>query len=97
MAEVRKDNGDTQERLAEKLNATVFAVRCWEQEKSSPSHDMLVTICRLYGVSADYLLGISNTDPAYENRRRKTRLSEEDQVQLRLFEEFLGWKKGQKA
>ena len=63
LAEVRKDHNDRQADLAEKLNVTLYTVRSWEQEKSSPSHDMLVKICRLYHVSSDYLLGLSDRDP----------------------------------
>ena len=54
LAEVRKDHRDTQADLAERLGVSLPAVRAWEQGKSSPSHEMLVEICRLYGISADF-------------------------------------------
>ena len=57
LQDIRKDHNDTQQDLADKLHASLYAVRCWEQGKSDPSHDTLVAICKLYGVSADYLLG----------------------------------------
>ena len=63
LAEVRKDHKDRQADLAEKLHVTLYTIRSWEQEKSSPSNEMLVRICMLYHVSADYLLGLSNHDP----------------------------------
>ena len=88
LQEIRKDHNDTQQSLADKLHATLFAVRCWEQNKSDPSHDTLVAICRLYDVSADYLLGLTDIDPAYTKRRRK-QLSLEHQAMLRRFEAFL--------
>ena len=62
LAELRKINGDTQQGMANKLHATLSAVRCWEQEKSSPSHEMLIAICKLYGTSADYLLGLTDIE-----------------------------------
>lgn len=93
LAEVRKDHGDTQETLAKKLHVTVSAVRTWEQEKSSPSQEMLVAICRLYKVSADYLLGLSNVDPAYVQRRRLNIFSEKELEEIQLFEEYLLWRK----
>lgn len=95
LAEIRKDHGDTQITLAEKLNVGRFTVSSWEQGKSEPSHDMLVRICRLYHVSADYLLGISNTDPAYE-KRKSASLSENDLSLLKEMTEFLLWRKKQK-
>ena len=93
LAEVRKDHGDKQVDLARKLNVSIAAVRSWEQEKSSPSHEMLVAICRLYKVSSDYLLGLSNVDPAYVQRRRLNRFSEKELEEIQLFEEYLLWRK----
>ena len=96
LAEVRKDHGDTQASLAQKLHVTVSAVRSWEQDKSSPPHETLVSICRLYQVSADYLLGLTRVDPMYVQRRRLENFSQEELDQLRDFEEFLRWRKGRK-
>ncbi len=63
LADVRKEHNDRQADLAQKLHVTLYTVRSWEQGKSSPSHEMLVQICRLYQVSSDYLLGLSDHDP----------------------------------
>lgn len=95
LAEIRKDHNDTQKDLAEKMNVVVHTVSSWEQEKSEPNHEMLVKICRLYGVSADYLLGLSDVDPAYI-RRRAERLGQEDQAFLKDVESFLLWRKRKK-
>lgn len=96
LAEIRKDHGDTQASLAEKLHVTHFTVSSWEQEKSSPSYELLVSICRLYQVSADYLLGLTRVDPMYVQRRRLENFSQEELDQLKDFEEFLRWRKGKK-
>ncbi|MBD5151786.1 MAG: helix-turn-helix transcriptional regulator [Oscillibacter sp.] len=96
LAEVRKDHGDTQASLAQKLHVTVSAVRSWEQDKSSPPHETLVSICKLYQVSADYLLGLTRVDPMYVQRRRLENFTQEELDQLRDFEEFLRWRKGKK-
>lgn len=93
LAEIRKDHGDTQVTLARKLNVTHFTVSSWEQEKSSPSYELLVSICKLYQVSADYLLGLTRVDPMYMQRRRLENFSQEELNQLRDFEEFLRWRK----
>ena len=92
LAEVRKDHGDTQKSLAEKMNVVVHTISSWEQEKSEPNHEMLVRLCRLYGVSSDYLLGLSNVDPAYI-RRKSDDLSREDQKILKEITDFLIWRK----
>ena len=65
LADIRKDHGDTQQTLADRLQVSKFSVSNWEQEKSEPDHEILIKICKLYGVSSDYLLGLSNVDPAY--------------------------------
>ena len=72
---------------------SLFAIRSWEQEKSAPSHEMLVRVCRLYQVSSDYLLGLSNIDPVYEQRRRLEQFSPEELTDLKKYESYLLWKK----
>ena len=59
LKELRHDHNDTQEDLAEKLNISKFTVQSWEQGKSEPNHEMLVSICRLYHVSSDFLAATS--------------------------------------
>ena len=92
LSEIRKDHGHTQADLANQLGVSLFTIRAWEQEKSAPSHDMLVTLCRLYQVSSDYLLGLSNMDPAYAQRRRLSQFSDEDLRSLAEYEAFLLWR-----
>ena len=93
LQEVRKDFGDTQKDLAGKLDVVFHTVSSWEQGKSEPSHDLLVKICKLYGVSADYLLGVSDVDPAYVQRRRLERFTPEELAELEQMEDFLLWKR----
>lgn len=97
LSEIRKDHGDTQASLAQKLNVSIPTVRAWEQEKSAPGHEMLVDICRLYHVSADYLLGLSSVDPAYIQQKRVKRLTRSEYMELVNYEKYLIWKrKGKK-
>lgn len=93
MAEIRKDHDDTQAILADRLNVSISSIRSWEQEKSSPPHELLVKICRLYHVSADYLLGLTSIDPAYVQRRRLESFSNLELEELQNFENYLIWKR----
>ena len=93
LAEIRGDYGDTQASLAKKLHVTHFTVSSWEQGKSSPSHEMLVSICKLYQVSSDYLLGLSDVDPVYIQRKRLEVFTTEELKELAKYEEFLLWKR----
>ena len=92
LAEVRKDHGDRQDDFAKKLHVSISTVRSWEQEKSSPPEEMLVAICRLYNVTSDFLLGLSDEDPLWAGRRYE-RFTTEERVEIRCFEDYLLWKR----
>lgn len=53
----RLNMGLTQQQVAEKLDVTRQAVTKWESGESLPSTQNLVTLCRLYGVTLEYLTG----------------------------------------
>ena len=93
LAELRKLNGDTQESMAEKLHISKGAIRTYEQERNRPSYETLIAICKLYGTSADYLLGLTDIDPSDEARKQRQRLTEEEQNEMHLYEEYLLWKR----
>ena len=91
LQEIRKDHGDKQTDLAKKLNVAVSTVKSWEGEHSSPSHELLVKICQLYGVTSDYLLGLNDEDPLLM-QKKYDELEAENQRLVRMFEEFLIYK-----
>ncbi len=53
---LRKENGLSQEELAEKLGVSRQAVSKWERAESSPDTDNLIALARLYGVTLDELI-----------------------------------------
>ena len=57
---LRKARGWSQEELAERIGVTRQAVSRWESDSAKPDADKIITVCDLFGVSADYLLGLSN-------------------------------------
>lgn len=59
IAELRKDKGMTQEMLAEYLNVTRSSIGNYEKGVNEPSLQVVTKLCELFGVSADYLLGLS--------------------------------------
>ena len=93
ISEVRNDHDDTQQSLADKLFVTIHTVRSWEQGKSSPSYEMLIKICNLYKVSADYLLGISDVRPNYSQNKSSEKFSLEELSELEKYKEYLIWKR----
>lgn len=96
LAEVRKDHGEKQSELAAFLCVSLSMVRSWEQGKSSPSHEALVSFCKRYQVSADYLLGLSNIDPAYIQRQMAVQFTKGELKALQEYGNYLLWKRGRK-
>jgi transcriptional regulator with XRE-family HTH domain len=50
----------TQAELARKLGVTRNGVNSWEQGLSIPSPNYIVELSKLFGVSTDYLFGLSD-------------------------------------
>lgn len=59
LRELRKERGLTQGQVAGRLGVTPSMVSAYENGIRQPSYEVLIKIARLYGVSSDYLLGIS--------------------------------------
>ena len=66
---VRKQKGYSQEQIADILNTTQQQV--WKYESENPKYNQeipvrhIVTLSRLYNVSADYLLGLTDVAEPY--------------------------------
>lgn len=56
LIKLRKSNGYTQEVLAEKLGVSRQAVARWEAGETTPDMKMLLGICEVFSVSADYMI-----------------------------------------
>ncbi len=93
MAELRKLNDDTQQTLADKLGYLRLVYPCVGTGKELPLQNVLLAICKLYGTSADYLLGLTDIDPSDEARKQRQRLTEEEQNEMHRYEEYLLWKR----
>lgn len=58
---LREARGWSQAELARRMGLTRNGVNSWEQGLSMPSPACLVELSRVFSVSTDYLLGLSNT------------------------------------
>ena len=70
-----------------------YTVRSWERNASAPSNEILVQICKMYGVSADYLLGLADYDPDYTRRLHQAKFTESERRELKKYEQYLLWKR----
>ena len=58
--ELRKEAKFTQKQLANMLNKSETGFASWEQGLSEPSVNDIRLLCSIFGVSADYLLGLED-------------------------------------
>lgn len=68
LQQLRKENGYTQEELADILGISRQAVSKWERAESSPDTDNLISLAKLYKVSLDEILQINDTDKQIDNK-----------------------------
>ena len=59
LQQLRKENGYTQEVLAEKLGISRQSISKWERAEASPDTDNLLALAKIYGISVDQLLDTS--------------------------------------
>lgn len=66
---VRTQNGYTQKQIGEILNTTQQQIWKYESEKPKTSQEIpvrhIITLAKLYNVSADYLLGLTDVPEPY--------------------------------
>ena len=60
LKELRLSNNVKQKDIAEHLGILPNSYQQFEYDKIKPSYENLVKLCRYYGVSADYLLGLTD-------------------------------------
>ncbi|MBQ9782525.1 MAG: helix-turn-helix transcriptional regulator [Clostridia bacterium] len=60
MRDLREDNDLTQQKVAEVLGTSQTMYARYERGANELPIHHLITLCRLYNVSADYFLGLSN-------------------------------------
>lgn len=65
---LRKNNGYTQERLAELVDVALMTVVRWEADKRIPYGEKLYRLSKVFGVSMNYILkGERISDTGSEN------------------------------
>ena len=58
LKELRTEKGYTQRKLAAMLHISHVSYLHWDQGKTEPSINNICELCKIFGVSADYLLGL---------------------------------------
>ncbi len=60
LKELRLEENLSQTELAKRTGLTQTAIGKWEQNKRTPSIEVLYVLCRYFHVSADYLIGLED-------------------------------------
>lgn len=71
MQKLRKENGLSQEQLAEKFGLSRQSISKWESEQSVPDISNIIQLSELFGVSTDYLVKDLDEDSALLNSTKK--------------------------
>lgn len=57
---IRKECGMTQKDVYERLGISPNGYASYEQGRTEPSLETLIQLCRIFEISADYLLGLTD-------------------------------------
>lgn len=58
--ELRTEAGLTQKKFGERLSVSQDTVSLWETGRSLPTTELVIEICKMLNISADYLLGLKD-------------------------------------
>lgn len=74
LLDLRKDAGLTQDELAAALKINKHSISSYEREKSEPPDAIKIEIAKYFGVSVDYLLGLTDNPNPYNGKHNILRL-----------------------
>jgi len=60
LRELREEERMTQPQLAKMIGVNYRTIGHWENGYSEPDFEAIEKLCKIFGVTADYLLGIKN-------------------------------------
>lgn len=83
LVQLRKENGYSQEALAEKLGLSRQSISKWERAEASPDTDNLVALAKIYGVSLDELIGAAEPEKTEEPEKAEKKKAELNAMQLK--------------
>lgn len=78
--ELRKQNGMSQEQLAEKMGVSRQAVSKWESGICAPDIEKIIALSGLFGVSIDYLIKGEEAEALKENTVQAMNVSQNPKV-----------------
>ena len=74
LLDLRKDAGLTQDELAGVLNINKHSISSYERDKSEPPDIIKIAMAEFFGVSVDYLVGVTDNPSPYKEPLNYIRL-----------------------
>jgi transcriptional regulator with XRE-family HTH domain len=94
LSEIRKDYGYTQQQLAELLSVSKYTISSYENNKTTPDNASLIRMAKIFDVSLDYLLGLTNTRVSYRRDNHGLRVPNDfTNLQLAQVQEYIEYLK----
>ena len=97
LLDLRKDADLTQDELASILKINKHSISSYERNKSEPPDDIKILIANYFGVSIDYLLGITDTPTPYKEQlnciRLPVSLTAEERKAIQDYASYLMYKR----
>lgn len=94
--DLRKEAGLTQDDLAAILSVNKHSISSYERNKNEPPDVIKIQIAEYFGVSIDYLLGVTDNPTPYKDHKNSFRipfdLPVEATAELLYFIDYLSYK-----
>jgi len=87
LVKIREEYGYTRKRLADELNRPYRTITNYENGEREPGHDYIIEIAKKFGVSTDYILGLSST-PDLQTKKSPSDISEEARKIARSYDKM---------
>lgn len=71
MRDLREDRDLTQKEVGTLINKSQQGYSHIEEGRAELKIDDLITLCRFYGVSADYFIGLTESETRFTRKRRE--------------------------
>jgi len=100
LLDLRKEAGLTQDDLAAILSVNKHSISSYERNKNEPPDEIKIQIAEYFGVSVDYLLGVTDDPAPYKDHKNSLRLPSgfpvEASAELLYYIDYLSYKYRQK-
>ena len=87
LQELRKDRGLSQKEIGKLMNLDPTTIGAYETGKNEPSLSAISFFAKFYGVSADYLLGLTRIRVPWSET--VNRISSNNKISVKLVEEYI--------